>query len=356
MPSRKVIPGYEPSRSLPVVLWVSFLSFFTHHTCSFFLFAKQTQSELARCLAELTRTKVSHLTEDALRAQDEAHLASLPKARPPPAPVAPIVPEKPKQPKLSKEEELLREKWSRLLEMIHKGRLEPLKAFWDRENAALGGNIDTPVPEWTGERWATLLQVATHAGHEDVTQWLLEEARADPTIPVPSKSGQIDVDGDVEDGGDTSDSPRKVTTATSRRTAYDLARTKPLRDVFRRCAAAHPEWWDWLGSARVPSALSKEMEEEQEEKKKVRRKGLKERVREREAKDRERETERPKTPPVTIQTKEERKPSSSVANRLGGNSGAADAVMGLTPEMRAKVERERRARAAEARMKLLGAK
>ena len=296
------------------------------------------------------------MTEDALRAQDEAHLASLPKARPPPAPVAPIVPEKPKQPKLSKEEELLREKWSRLLEMIHKGRLEPLKAFWDRENAALGGNIDTPVPEWTGERWATLLQVATHAGHEDVTQWLLEEARVDPTIPLPSKSGQVDVDGDVEDGGDTSDSPRKVTIATGRRTAYDLARTKPLRDVFRRCAAAHPEWWDWLGSARVPSALSKEMEEEQEEKKKVRRKGLKERVREREAKDRERETERPKTPPVTIQTKEERKPSSLVANRLGGNSGAADAVMGLTPEMRAKVERERRARAAEARMKLLGAK
>lgn len=124
--------------------------------------------------------------------------------------------------------------------MIHKGRLEPLKAFSDRENAALGGNIDAPVPEWTGERWATLLQVATHAGHEDVTQWLLEEARADPTIPVPSKSGQ-----DVEDddgGGDTSDSPaRKVT-----RTAYDLARTKPLRDVFRRCAAAHPEWWTGL--------------------------------------------------------------------------------------------------------------
>ncbi|EDR05664.1 uncharacterized protein LACBIDRAFT_302801 [Laccaria bicolor S238N-H82] len=322
---------------------------------------RPTQAELTRCLAELTRTKVSHLTEDALRAQDEAHLASLlPKTRPPPAPSAPIVPEKPKQPKLSKEEELLREKWSRLLEMIHKGRLEPLKAFWDRENAALGGNIDTPVPEWTGERWGTLLQVGTQAGHEDVTQWLLEEARADPTIPVPSKSGQVDVDGEAEDdGGDTSDSPRKLNTAsaTGRRTAYDLARTKPLRDVFRRCAAAHPEWWDWLGSARVPSALSKEMEEEQEEKKKVRRKGLKERVREREAKDRERETERPKTPPVVVQTKtkEEKKPSSMVANRLGGNAGAADAVMGLTPEMRAKVERERRARAAEARMKLLGA-
>lgn len=44
----------------------------------------QTQSELLRCLLELTRVKVSHLTEEALRAQDEAYLASLPKPKPKP--------------------------------------------------------------------------------------------------------------------------------------------------------------------------------------------------------------------------------------------------------------------------------
>ena len=36
--------------------------------------------------------------------------------------------------------------------------------------------------------------------------------------------------------------------------------------------------------------------------------------------------------------------------KLGGASGAVEGIMGLTPEMRAKVERERRARAAEARL------
>jgi hypothetical protein len=39
--------------------------------------------------------------------------------------------------------------------------------------------------------------------------------------------------------------------------------------------------------------------------------------------------------------------------KLGGATGDNSAVLGLTPEMRAKLERERRARAAEARMKAL---
>ena len=52
--------------------------------------------------------------------------------------------------------------------------------------------------------------------------------------------------------------------------------------MFRRCAAAHEERWDWFGAERVLSALSKDMEEERDEKRKIRRKGLKEKIRERE--------------------------------------------------------------------------
>jgi len=61
-------------------------------------------------------------------------------------------PEKPKQPKLSKEEEIIRDKWTRLLEMVSKGRLDPLMTFWEREGSTIGG-VDTVIPEWTGERW-----------------------------------------------------------------------------------------------------------------------------------------------------------------------------------------------------------
>ncbi|KNZ75105.1 Zinc finger protein [Termitomyces sp. J132] len=272
----------------------------------------KTQSELARCLLELTRVKVTHFTEEALREQDEAYLQSLPKPKPVPTVPAPE-PEKPKPIKLTKEEELLREKWTRLLEMVTKGRLEPLKAFWDREGPNIG-SIDARIPEWTGERRATLLQVATQAGHEDLILWLLEEVHA-------------------------SDAPKTLTKG-SRQTAYDLARSKGVRDVFRRCAAAHPDWWDWLGAGRVPSVLSQQMEQVQEEKKKERRKGLKDKVR----------------PPVEEVPKSSMPQSNSMSNRLGGSTGAGEGVAGLTAEMRAKVERERRARAAEARMKALASR
>ena len=298
-----------------------------------------------RCLAELTRPKFSHFTEEDLRVQDDAYLASLPKARSAPTILHPE-PEKHKQPELSKDEEVFREKWDRLLEMVVKGRLDPLKAFLDRESSNIGG-VDAQIPEWTGKRRATILQIAVQNGHEDMTRWLLEENHADPTIPVPLlKPGEV-VD---EDEGHKSDASVPIQKG-SRRTAYDLAQTKPIRDIFRRCAASHPDWWDWFGAAHVPSALSQEMEEEHKEKKKVRQKGLKDRIKEREA--REKEKERPKTPPVLVEAKVAvREVSNTAPRRLGGVAGG-DGVAGLTPEMKARVEREQRARAAEARLKRL---
>ncbi|KAF8899611.1 hypothetical protein CPB84DRAFT_1780198 [Gymnopilus junonius] len=304
---------------------------------------RPTQSEIARCLLELTRPKISHFTEDELRAQDEAYLASLPKPKPVPTIIQQAQPEKPKLSKLSKEEQALQEKWNRLLEMVVKGRLEPLKTFLERERETIGG-VDTRIPEWTGEKKATIFQVAVHSGHEDLIQWLLEEARADPTVPVPST--RPDNTEDVNEEGIKSDAsdPSRPLASGSHRVAYDLARTRPIRDIFRRCAAAHPDWWDWFDAAHVPSGLSQEMEEEHEEKKKARKKGLK-----------DKERDHSQTPPA------ESKPlvkdghaSNSAARRLGGASGASEAVAGLTPEMMAKVERERRARAAEARLKGLG--
>ncbi|KAF8630737.1 hypothetical protein AX17_005332 [Amanita inopinata Kibby_2008] len=327
---------------------------------------RPTQSELLRCLLELTRVKVTHFTEAELREQDEAYLASLPQPKPPP-PIAPSEPEKSKAlkaAKLTKEEEAFREKWGRLLDMVGKGRLEPLKAFWEREGGSMGG-VDAAIPEWTGDRRATLLQVAAQAGHEDLTWWLLEDLHADPTISVPSYGSKIEigVNGEEENKPEDDDVLDGLAASKgSRRTAYDLARTKAVRDVFRRCAAMHSDWWDWFGAARVPSALSREMEDERDEKKKVRKKGLKERVKEREVRDREKERESVKVDEAAEKEEEALREArkklkeaeqSPFARKLGGGSGASNGVAGLTPEMRARVERERRARAAEARLKAL---
>ncbi|KIK61598.1 hypothetical protein GYMLUDRAFT_165824 [Collybiopsis luxurians FD-317 M1] len=305
---------------------------------------RPTQSELSRCLQELTRVKVSHFTEEALRAQDEAYLASLPKPKPTPIPAPPAEKAKVKPVKLSKEEEVFREKWYRLLGMVSKGRLEPLKAFWEREGNNLG-NTDTRIPEWTGEkRTATLLQLAAHSGQEDVTDWLLQMG-ADPTIPVP----RLEQEGQEEEGNEE-ESRSENSSRKRRETAYDLAQSRGVRDVFRRTAGAHPDWWDWLDAAHVPSVLSKEMEDERDEKKKARRRGLKDRVREREAKEKEKEKDEPT--PVEHSISAIATPSNG-PRKLGGTGGDVAGTAGLTPEMRAKIERERRARAAEARLKQL---
>ena len=141
---------------------------------------RPTQSELLRCLLELTRVKVSHLTEDALRAQDEAYLASLPK--PKAAPAAPAAAPAP-QPKLTPEEiakreaeRVSREKWTRILDMLDRGRLDTAKTFWARETAAMGG-IDARILDGveSGAAGRTLLMVAARKGQEDVVRWLKEQ-------------------------------------------------------------------------------------------------------------------------------------------------------------------------------------
>ena len=294
------------------------------------------------------------MTEEALREQDEAYLASLPKPKPIPSVPTESQP-KPKDvaPKLSPEELLLRDKWSRLLDMVHRGKLDLLKTFWTKEGDILGG-VNAPIPTWAGEKGGTLLQIAASSGQEETTRWLLEDLHADPTIDLST-----DV---IIDAQESDDEGQTVGTG-SRRTAYDIARTKAVRNVFRRCAASHPDWWDWLGTekggARVPSILTREMEEGRDEKKKVRRKGLKDRIKERQEKEATR-TPSPSLPvepePAPQLARPKKEPPADGPRKLGGSSGSGDGVIGLTPEMRAKIERERRARAAEARFKGLTGK
>lgn len=294
---------------------------------------------------ELTKVKVTHFTEDELQSQDEAYLASLPKprARPRTPTQQPKAPEK-KVVKLSKEEEAYRDKWDRLLDMIKKGRFEPLKAFWEREAETFGG-VDAPIPEWTGEKASTLLHAAASAGQVEVTSWLLNDLHADPTIPSSKK-------GTREDTTESSSDVESGVAAPSNRTAYDVASNGDVRDVFRRAAAEHPDKWDWLGAAHVPSALTKEKEEERDSRKKERRKGLKDKIKSRESRTKERSPLReeivvPVPSPIT-------KPSKGGPQKLGGATMSSEGVAGLSAEMRMKIERERRARAAEARLKSLG--
>ena len=262
----------------------------------------------------MTRAKITHFTEEELRVADEAFMAYIQSRRKPPPKSIPqkeaVDADKRKKPveKLAPEEVVIRERWTKLLEMIRKGRLESLKTQWEsirslheQEPAPLGAPssiqastqfplVDTRLPAWVQEEGGvgaggTLLQVATAAGEEAVVQWLLTDQHADPTILVPASTlgsapASTVPSPAVSEDEDEALHPHRP--AGGVRKAYDLANKKNIRNVFRRVAYANPDWWDWIGDADVPSALSPEMEEVEQRKTGVRRKGFKERMKERE--------------------------------------------------------------------------
>jgi len=338
----------------------------------------KTQSELVRCLTELTRAKITHLTEEELRRADEEYLASVrAKQRPKVVPASQqesLQKQKPQKEVLSPEELAVREKWRRLLDMVQKGRMEPLQKFWNTL-VSIGGAgvletedsaVNTRIPKWLREEegkrcGSTLLQVAAASGQDEVVQWLLLDLRADPTIDVPSTVVK-DADAESDSGSDG----ERTTTASHK--AYNIARSRAVRNVFRRTAYIHPDWWDWLSNgphgAGLPSALDPEKEAADHRKKAVRKKGLKERMKEREqvaaAKAAE-EKERLEREEVERLRKEAEAAAVKAANRtgpqrlgggpIGGGNTGNTGLASMTPELRARIERERRARAAEARLR-----
>lgn len=377
---------------------------------------KPTVGETLRCFAELTRVKVRHETEEEMQRRDAEYKAQLEgsarerqerkeKARRElQAKQAQIKEAKPKVPVLDEEEKRARERFARLVEMIKKGRLEAMVSHLQKHEPELlrsqeaGGEpddadeasllarkrINGALPTWWRVEDArsksvllppsdkpvdlstvptassqlvpsTMLHLAAESGHEAIVSYLLHDRRADPTLaiaPPPRFDASQDALGEGEASG-----------TFPRRTAYDVCSSKAARDVFRRMSATHPDLCDWKEGARVPSALTDEMVASNEK-----RSALKERARMREAEEQRKEAEaHEKEQEANIKEEEARKrqlqaslPSSAVKNRLGGSSAAPaslikkrDDAAGLTPEMKARIEREKRARAAEARMKAL---
>ncbi|XP_022770311.1 ankyrin repeat and zinc finger domain-containing protein 1 [Durio zibethinus] len=135
------------------------------------------------------------------------------------------------------------------------------------------------------------------------------------------------------------------------RTPYMLANEKEIRNIFRRYMAINPDKWDWK-SAKVPSALTKEMEEsqaakqaEKDAKKKARAKELKKLRRAREKKAQAEASQSQNTSAVSHN---QARPSDSKGQSqpVGGSQISKEEEL-----KRAQiVEREKRAAAAERRI------
>lgn len=269
---------------------------------------RATQNEIVRAFQELTRVKVEKLI---VEETEKLTRDSTPKAQP-----KKLAPAKP-----SPEEEQALLHTSQLQNLIRRSKAPGVLLYLKKNN--LSANLKFIPPEQGSNHHApTPLHLAASQNAAAVVLALLTKSDADPTIS----------------NGDG-------------RVPYDIAGDNKTHDAFR--IARHDlgeSRYDWK-TAHVPPALSPEEAEA------------------RSKKDQEQENaaeaERRKADLEQIAAEEEARKVGKLENKAGPgqNLGAVtekswaekndEDLRGLTPEIRQKLERERRARAAEARMRAM---
>lgn len=173
--------------------------------------------------------------------------------------------------------------------------------------------------------YPTLLHiVASIGGASDLIKILLADYDADPTI--------------VSDAG---------------KTAYEVSKDKETRNAFRRCMCDYSDKWRWLEDGRVPSPLTEQQEQDQlaKEKKKQAKEQEKKRLLdlERQKLEAAKEAKEDELRFEKLQATRAKNNMMPIVRPLGGDSVINTANM--TPEARMRLEREKRARAAEERLK-----
>lgn len=274
---------------------------------------RATQSELMRAFIELTRVKVSQVDEAALAAAAAAE-AEKKESSPAPTPSKPA-----KQSKPSEEDQAALLHTSQLQALIRRSKAPALLSYI--QSNALPPNFCF-FPASANHHAPTPLHLAASASSPALISTLLLKAKADPTIR-----------------------------STEGKTAFELSGDRATRDAFRlaRYQLGESTWpWDQTG---IPSALSPGEVEAREKREKA------EKAAEdaKEAERRRQETER-------LRREDQEKAVEKIETRYGTGRTMAgmektaaqkreEEARGMTPEMRARLERERRARAVDERIR-----
>lgn len=275
---------------------------------------RATQAELMRAFVELTRVKVSHVDEAALAA------AAAAEAKSEALPANPSkVSSKPVGPTATKEEEEASLHTSQLQALIRRSKVPALLTYLSTNSLPPDFRF-YPSTSQAHHHTPTPLHFAASINSPPIVIALLSKANANPTIPNSDNHPP-----------------------------FDLAGDRATRDAFRIARSLLGEaHWDWK-AAHCPSPLSKTEADQRSE-------------RERAEAEKE-EAQRRKT--ETEKLKREALAEGQQQNQLGrkplgirektAEERREEETRGLTPEARTRLERERRARAAEERMRRLAA-
>ena len=272
---------------------------------------RATQAELMRSFSELTRLKVSTATETQTDRQD-AGTSTSPKAIP--------LSKEPPKPTLTPEEEEAAHHTLQLTTLIRRSKAPALLTYLNKNSLPVSYHF---FPPGSHHHAPTPLHLASASSSPALVSALLTKAGADPTIT--NKEG---------------------------RTPFELAGNLATRDAFRVARgilkSESKNDWDWARS-RVPSALTQAQAED--------------RLKREKATDNAAEEERRKAELDRIRKEEQAAVVGKMEKKAGTGKSLGTAVektgadrreeeaRGMTQEMRMRLERERRARAAEERLR-----
>lgn len=284
---------------------------------------RATQNELMRSFVELTRVKVLEVDEEALAAK---HAAALSAQQSLAAKKEAAAVSKPQPKTLTEEEETALLHTSQLQSLIRRSKLPALLSYIQTNSLSPNFRFQ---PEESNYHAPTTLHLAASLNSKLLVEGLILKGNADPTIQ----------------NGDG-------------KTPFELCGERSVRDAFRVCRHELPSSSYSWESSRVPPPITREeatqrdaREKEEENKKKAEQKKIDD---ERIKKEEEEQKLRGDGKFSSRGGKGKIVGLAGAGVRVSGQERREEEMRNMTPEMKMRVERERRARAAEERMKRLG--
>ncbi|KAK5998866.1 tRNA endonuclease vms1 [Cladobotryum mycophilum] len=267
---------------------------------------RATQNELMRSFIELTRLKIREIDPEKEAKETEKGTATPPKT--------PST--KPAKPKLTEEEETALLHTSQLQALIRRSKLPALLTYLTKNQISPDFEFH---PREQNHHAPRLLHFAAAQNSAPLVLGILARGGADPLIKN-------------EEG----------------KTAFELAGDRSTRDAFRVARSELGESkWDW-DAANVPPAMTKTEADGRDEREKGE-------AQKKEADRRKAEEERLRLEGPKVNDKKGKGSVLGAGLAKTPQERREEEARGLTPEMRMKLERERRARAAEERMRKLQA-
>ncbi|KAJ6444051.1 ankyrin repeat and zinc finger domain containing protein 1 [Purpureocillium lavendulum] len=268
---------------------------------------RATQNELMRSFIELTRLKVREI--DPEQEAKEAEPAATPAKTSSP---------KPAKPKLSEEEETALLHTSQLQAFVRRSKLPALLSYLT--NNKLSPDFEFQ-PKEQNHHAPRPLHLAAAQNSPPLVLGLLARGGASPLL----RNGEG-------------------------KTPFELAGDRPTRDAFRVARSELGEGaWAW-DDARVPAALAKAEAERRDERE--RQDAARKEAERRKAEEERLRAEGPQVPDVDDKTARARAGKTLAAGLVRtAQEKREEEARGLTPEMKLRLDRERRARAAEERLR-----